>query len=269
MSHRPRRPSTCHARDAQACGLVKNLALSAHVSTDDDEEPIRLLCFNLGVEDVHMLCADDLHARGGHLVFLNGVILGVHRRPQLLLDTMRRLRRAGQLPEFVSIQLHPTHRCAHICWPVDPEDGGSNRGCGRGLLSCTHGHTLHGRCVHIASDSGRVCRPLLVVEDGKLALTARHLEQLQVVAVVVILYVAHYGQCRGARCHCHAWCCHTHAAAVARAVRRTRMGRSDPRGRCRVPRRQRGELRRDCNLRGEHYTEKPRTRRAHGGALYV
>ena len=87
VSHRPHRPSTCHARDTQACGRVKNLALSAHVSTDDDEEPIRLLCFNLGVEDVHMLCADDLHARGGHLVFLNGVILGVHRRPQLLLDT--------------------------------------------------------------------------------------------------------------------------------------------------------------------------------------
>jgi hypothetical protein len=42
------------------------------------------------VEDLHLLCADDLHARGGHLVFLNGLILGVHRRPTALLDTMRR-----------------------------------------------------------------------------------------------------------------------------------------------------------------------------------
>ena len=47
--------------EGEACGLVKNLALSTHVTTDDDEEPIRRLCFNLGVEDVHMLCADDLY----------------------------------------------------------------------------------------------------------------------------------------------------------------------------------------------------------------
>jgi DNA-directed RNA polymerase III subunit RPC2 len=36
--------------EGEACGLVKNLALSTHVTTDDDEEPIRRLCFSLGVE---------------------------------------------------------------------------------------------------------------------------------------------------------------------------------------------------------------------------
>ena len=49
--------------EGEACGLVKNLALSTHVTTDDDEEPIRRLCFSLGVEDVHLLCPDDLCER--------------------------------------------------------------------------------------------------------------------------------------------------------------------------------------------------------------
>jgi len=130
--------------EGEACGLVKNLALSAHVTTDDDEAPIRRLCFNLGVEDVCLLCADDLYSRGAHLVFLNGLILGVHRRPNALLSTMRQLRRSGHLREFVSVQLHPTHRC-----------------------------------VNIASDSGRVCRPLLVVEGRKMRLTQQHMHELR------------------------------------------------------------------------------------------
>jgi len=129
--------------EGEACGLVKNLALSAHVTTDDEEEPIRRLCFNLGVEDLHLLCADDLYTRGAHLVFLNGLILGVHRRPEQLLLTMRQLRRAAVLREFVSVQLHPTHRC-----------------------------------VNIASDSGRVCRPLLVVDNGRILLEQRHMDEL-------------------------------------------------------------------------------------------
>ena len=61
-----RRPDGGARARAQACGLVKNLALSTHVTTDDDEEPIRRLCFTLGVEDVHLLCPDDLYeARNG------------------------------------------------------------------------------------------------------------------------------------------------------------------------------------------------------------
>ena len=65
--------------EGEACGLVKNLALSTHVTTDDDEEPIKQLCFNLGVEDVHLLSCDDLYRTGTHLVLLNGLILGAHR----------------------------------------------------------------------------------------------------------------------------------------------------------------------------------------------
>eukprot|EP00965_Chrysotila_dentata_P190576 6173975-Pleurochrysis_carterae.AAC.2 len=39
-------------------------------------------------------------------------------------------------------------------------------------------HPTH-RCVNIASDSGRVCRPLLVVEKGKVLLTQAHMNELR------------------------------------------------------------------------------------------
>lgn len=41
--------------EGETCGLVKNLALLAHVTSDEDAAPIRRLCFDLGVEDVQLL----------------------------------------------------------------------------------------------------------------------------------------------------------------------------------------------------------------------
>ena len=56
----------------QACGLVKNLALMTHVTTDLPEAPIVRLAFNLGVEDIHLLSGEDMTATDVYLVFLNG-----------------------------------------------------------------------------------------------------------------------------------------------------------------------------------------------------
>ena len=36
--------------EGEACGLVKNLALMTHITTDVDEEPIWNICFLIGVE---------------------------------------------------------------------------------------------------------------------------------------------------------------------------------------------------------------------------
>ena len=56
----------------QCCGLVKNLALMTHVTTDLSEDHIVRLAFNLGVEDIHILTGEELYAPGVYLVFLNG-----------------------------------------------------------------------------------------------------------------------------------------------------------------------------------------------------
>ena len=64
----------------QACGLVKNLALMTHITTDMEDGPIIKLAFNLGVEDVNLLCGEELSYPTVFLVFLNGnsALLTIH-----------------------------------------------------------------------------------------------------------------------------------------------------------------------------------------------
>ncbi|KAI9208192.1 uncharacterized protein BJ171DRAFT_490567 [Polychytrium aggregatum] len=118
--------------EGEACGLVKNLALMTHITTDSPSEPVRALAFALGVEDINMLTGADLYRPGTYLVYLNGVILGVHRLPDKFVRDFRRLRRAGRVGAFVSVY--------------------------RNVLQSV---------LHISSDAGRVCRPLIIVEKGK------------------------------------------------------------------------------------------------------
>lgn len=129
--------------EGETCGLVKNLALLAHVTTDEDPGPIRRLCFDLGVEDVQMLTGEELHSQSVHLVFLNGLIVGVHSKPTEFVSMLRKLRRRGLVGEFVSVYLNSVHSA-----------------------------------VYVASDGGRVCRPLLVVQGGRPMLTATHMSQV-------------------------------------------------------------------------------------------
>jgi DNA-directed RNA polymerase III subunit RPC2 len=117
--------------EGEACGLVKNLALLAHITTDEDTQPIVRLCHDLGVEDVLRLSGHEINSQKAFLVLLNGLILGVHTRPKELVKNLRSLRRRGLAGEFVSFYLH---------------DGQ--------------------RAVHIATDGGRVCRPLIIVDEA-------------------------------------------------------------------------------------------------------
>ena len=41
--------------EGESCGLVKNLALLAHVTTDDEAEMLIQAAFNLGVEDLNIV----------------------------------------------------------------------------------------------------------------------------------------------------------------------------------------------------------------------
>ena len=128
--------------EGESCGLVKNLALMTHVTTDDEEEPLRSLAHVLGVEPLLLLVGQELHSPGSALVFLNGHILGVHQDPARFASDFRLLRRRGRVGEFVSV------------------------------------HTTTGN-VYIASDGGRVCRPLLIVENGELLVKQVHLDALK------------------------------------------------------------------------------------------
>ena len=58
--------------EGEACGLVKNLALMTHITTDDEEAPIKRLIFMLGAEDIVTVGGSELHAAGAYTVLLNG-----------------------------------------------------------------------------------------------------------------------------------------------------------------------------------------------------
>ena len=50
--------------EGEACGLVKNLALMTHITTDVEEEPIWNICFLIGVEgeSIHSLAVSFTEA---------------------------------------------------------------------------------------------------------------------------------------------------------------------------------------------------------------
>ncbi|KAI5310524.1 DNA-directed RNA polymerase III core subunit ret1 [Ascosphaera atra] len=130
--------------EGEACGLVKNLALMTHITTNDEEGPVQKLVYALGAEDVSTLGGQEFYTHGGYIVFLNGSPIALTPRPKYFLNCFRRLRRAGRVSEFVSIHLNH-----------------------------------HQAAVHIATDDGRICRPIIIVENGKPKVTAAHLAKLR------------------------------------------------------------------------------------------
>ena len=50
--------------EGETCGLVKNLALMTHITTDDEEGPLSRLALNLGVQDIHTICGEQMTQPG-------------------------------------------------------------------------------------------------------------------------------------------------------------------------------------------------------------
>ncbi len=129
--------------EGESCGLVKTLALTSHVTTDQPEAPLISLATNLGMEDADLLNGEDIHGQNTYTVFLNGRPLGVHRNPQLFVKNFRMLRRRGLINECVSIYQHDGYKS-----------------------------------VFISSDGGRLIRPLVVVSNGKPLVGHKEIVQL-------------------------------------------------------------------------------------------
>lgn len=130
--------------EGESCGLVKNLALMAHITTEVPEEPLIRLMRNMGVEDIHTLIGEELTNDGVYLVLVNGTMVGIVQNHRRLVRQFRLLRRKGYINNFVSI--------------------------------CTqHRH----KCIQISSDGGRLCRPCIIVKNGKSLVKQEHLEDLE------------------------------------------------------------------------------------------
>jgi DNA-directed RNA polymerase III subunit RPC2 len=130
--------------EGEACGLVKNLALMTHITTNDEEGPVQKLIFMLGAEDIQTLSGREIYGPGAYIISMNGTPVALTKRPKHFLNSFRRLRRMGRISEFVSIYINH-----------------------------------HQNAVHVATDDGRICRPLIVVENGTPLVKAGHLQKLR------------------------------------------------------------------------------------------
>ncbi|ODV63615.1 DNA-directed RNA polymerase III core subunit RET1 [Ascoidea rubescens DSM 1968] len=137
---------TSDTPEGEACGLVKNLALMTHITTDDEEDSVKRLCLNLGVEDIRYVDYNSIFIGNNYGIYVNGTIIGLTKTPKKFLKVFRNLRRSCNISPFISIF--------------------SN---------------LYQNAIHIATDGGRICRPLIIVDKktGISKVEAKHLEKLR------------------------------------------------------------------------------------------
>ncbi len=133
--------------EGQNIGLVKNLALSAVVST---EQPADLMLDTLYSEGVIPIeeASSEVWSKGAK-VFLNGDFIGFVLNPDEFVEKIRSYRRQGKIPYDVNIALRKFDN-----EKIRPE-------------------------IYVESSSARVLRPLIRVENGKPLLTKEHIELVQ------------------------------------------------------------------------------------------
>lgn len=117
--------------EGQSCGLVKNLALMAYISVGSLSRPVTLF---LEEWSTHTL----LEINAGQVakatkVFVNGAWFGIHHKADHLAETLRGLRRKGDIHFEVSIVMD--HQRKEL---------------------------------RIYTDAGRICRPLFIVEQDEI-----------------------------------------------------------------------------------------------------
>jgi DNA-directed RNA polymerase II subunit RPB2 len=129
--------------EGHAVGLVKNLALMAYISVGSQPSPILEFLEEWSMENLEEIAPSAIqHATK---IFVNGCWVGIHREPELLMSTLQRLRR--QMDIIVS----------EVSMVRD----------------------IREREIRIYTDAGRICRPLLIVENQKLLLKTHHIQMLK------------------------------------------------------------------------------------------
>ena len=138
------------------CGLVKNLALSAYITAGVEESSVIPHILELGV--MNLLEVYERLRKGDEelmekvttyaKVFLNGTLIGYYPKEDAyeLVNSLRRLRRSGKLHHEVNV---------------------------------SYVRTEYINEVHINCDSGRVRRPLLVLEKGRVRISSDVVEKLK------------------------------------------------------------------------------------------
>jgi DNA-directed RNA polymerase beta subunit len=91
--------------------------------------------------DISLATGTEIYSPGTFVVHVNGSIIGITRYATRFVYNFRKLRRAGKVNEFVGVYINH-----------------------------------HQKTIHVASDGGRICRPMIIVEKGKPRVTTEHIE---------------------------------------------------------------------------------------------
>jgi len=128
------------------CGLVKNLALSAIISVSVSSEEVVEKLYEFGT--AHFSDVKDSVKKDGARIFVDGKLIGYHKDGEKLSSSLRELRRSSKIHPHVGISIH------------QPEQEGATK---RLYVNC---------------NAGRVLRSLIIVKDGKSALTQDLLDKV-------------------------------------------------------------------------------------------
>ena len=110
-------------------GIVKNMAMTCNITMGSDDSPIRAYLMSMGVIPLDSVKPYDMI--NNVKVFVNGDWLGIHSKPNELVDEFRKLRRQGLVNVMTSIS-----------WNIKDNE------------------------IKLYSDEGRLSRPLMIVNDN-------------------------------------------------------------------------------------------------------
>ncbi|MBI2184922.1 MAG: DNA-directed RNA polymerase subunit B [Thaumarchaeota archaeon] len=132
------------------CGLVKNLALSAVISVSSPSMEVVEKLIDLGVVRAREAEKEEYRSvkKTGCRILVDGRFIGYVKDGETLVDSVRKLRREGQI--------HPHASISHYV-PKDPKATAR---------------------IYVNTGSGRVLRPLVRVENGKPLLTSEMNERV-------------------------------------------------------------------------------------------
>ena len=131
--------------EGQAVGLVKNMSLMSHVTVTNAIAHDNLLQF---LEDWSLENLEEIHissVKHATKVFVNGDWIGIHREPDHVTQLLKEYRRDGNL----------------------------------GMPEVSIVRDVRERELRIYSEGGRVCRPLFIVQDGRITCNRGHIDRMK------------------------------------------------------------------------------------------
>ncbi|KAL0769652.1 hypothetical protein Bca101_034802 [Brassica carinata] len=128
--------------EGQACGLVKNLALMVYITVGSAAYPILEFLEEWGTENFEEISPSVIPK--ATKIFVNGMWVGVHRDPDMLVKTLRRLRRRVDVNTEVSVV-----------------------------------RDIRLKELRIYTDYGRCSRPLFIVDNQRLLIKKKDIYALQ------------------------------------------------------------------------------------------